>query len=523
MECSFCLTFQIQVAFDSVDSPTFKCMTNALGHRFDSRNTIGTLLDPMFSFAFSERVAVAQAADAISFGADLWTGVNKTKYLALTGHWMDERWTLQHALFGFMAIYGSTSAALLHAMISERTNRVAAEDQLIATLVTDGGADVVAARGLNGADGTPCANHLLNLAINDVMHGDGTFMHDIRAVEYAVNLVQAHKNLANKFASVQTEMDGSALVLLGKNATRWSSQYAMLERFLSLKDTFLSKSMEDAVEHMRLEIPEGVAADMLTKPFFRRLKGLVHALKAADVMTVALQSLEKPTASRVPFLLHRMTGLWERMLDDDSISPVVREFITVLKDSVNTRMSALLSPSSCNIIMAALVDPTQARFLEQYGVPHHVITEAWDWITKEVADRLSGDKVVQLAGIDVNEHAKSQVGILRGLMNNSSIGPDDDPLLFYRSTNLSLIQGTVPTIKMLLAMPASECHCERVFSWSNGILTKKRNRFGASTLEQVMILYDALKGLDEKQCEEFLEKFKAFMEKAHEEEEKKLY
>ncbi len=46
---------------------------------------------------------------------------------------------------------------------------------------------------------------------------------------------------------------------------------------------------------------------------------------------------------------------------------------------------------------------------------------------------------------------------------------------------------------MLLAIPAGESHCERMFSWADGFVTKLQNRTGNQSLEMQMILYHEFK------------------------------
>ena len=43
---------------------------------------------------------------------------------------------------------------------------------------------------------------------------------------------------------------------------------------------------------------------------------------------------------------------------------------------------------------------------------------------------------------------------------------------------------------MLLAIPGSESHRERAFSWGHGFVTRLRTRTSNSTLEMEMVLYD---------------------------------
>ena len=48
----------------------------------------------------------------------------------------------------------------------------------------------------------------------------------------------------------------------------------------------------------------------------------------------------------------------------------------------------------------------------------------------------------------------------------------------------------IPVVKMLLSIPGSESHCERVFSWTGEFITKKRTRTSNSLPEMQLVLYD---------------------------------
>jgi hypothetical protein len=48
----------------------------------------------------------------------------------------------------------------------------------------------------------------------------------------------------------------------------------------------------------------------------------------------------------------------------------------------------------------------------------------------------------------------------------------------------------LPVVRMLLAVPAGESHCERAFSWAHGFITRLRTRTSNQTREMEMVLYD---------------------------------
>ena len=159
------------------------------------------------------------------------------------------------------------------------------------------------------------------------------------------------------------------------------------------------------------------------------------------------------------------------------------------------------------------VDPAQSRFLANFGLAEGVIESGWERIKKEIFDKLVADADPLFAGGEA-QAAEYQLGLLKNLMQRSTLVFDADPLAFYRTTNLQAIAPIVPVIKMLLSLPASESDCERAFSWSGNILTKTRNRLGASTLEMVMILYDTIKNFSLPDFEAFIGRLEEALLKA---------
>lgn len=148
-----------------------------------------------------------------------------------------------------------------------------------------------------------------------------------------------------------------------------------------------------------------------------------------------------------------------------------------------------------NTIQAALLDPSQSRFLELYGVSAAVIEECWTEILADALDpSLLPPVFATMEKAALAPIMQGQVAALRATLENATVEPTaEDPLEFYRS-ELSTARLAaplfMPVVKLLLAVPGSESHCERSFSWAGGFITKLRTATGDDLLELQMVLYD---------------------------------
>jgi hypothetical protein len=120
-----------------------------------------------------------------------------------------------------------------------------------------------------------------------------------------------------------------------------------------------------------------------------------------------------------------------------------------------------------------------------------LIEDGWKKIGAECAD--FHNVGVLPPGLNATEVCSLEVKNLRHFMEQSVEPVDGNPLDYYRAnnTNLAIWCGKgLSVVRMLLAVPAGESHCERASSWAHGFITRLRTRTSHQTLEMEMVLYD---------------------------------
>ena len=319
----------------------------------------------------------------------------------------------------------------------------------------------------------------------------------VQAVNYVISLIESDRNCKLLLHHLQEQEDYDAVLqFVTKNDTRWEGLQMMLERFVRLKTALMSDF--DGAEEMRRHLLEDWpvelrdANDIFQKRFYSRLQGIIDCLKPFSVASRALQDLKRPTASRVPGLLHYID---KKLLDLETNAEMrgVPELASALRGALNEHTSQYLT-SVNNCLKAALVDPTQSRLLSSFDVSDDIIEQCWEKIVDECVDFHSGLEDLP-PGVDVRQSCENDVKNLRNYLARCKLAHDDDPLEYYRHSDgvSKWCHKALPVVRMLLAVPAGESHCERAFSWAHGFVTRLRTRTSNHVLEMQMVLYDLFK------------------------------
>jgi hypothetical protein len=187
------------------------------------------------------------------------------------------------------------------------------------------------------------------------------------------------------------------LVFVTKNDTRWDGILSMFERFVEFKKVFLSSSdeLKALQDHIQDEWPLELSTDFFHKKFYRRLKGYVAVLTPFSVASKSMQSLTHPTASRIPGLI---SYIREQLAEQSNGLVGVAELSTILREKLDLRCGHYLTTVN-NALKAALVDPSQSRFVSSFGVKEAVQGECWEAIIQEAGNfNFAGNEVDDLFG-----------------------------------------------------------------------------------------------------------------------------
>lgn len=493
-------------SFNATADESFIVLKKEWGVQLDETSKILELMEPMFVTAVRMKEEELMKCGAVSTTIDFWTSAAKRKYLAITYHGITPEWQMSHHLLDLVHFPGSTFAELIGVCLADRIEQHLPGNTMSVATVSDRGGDVKKARNLEiDEDGEDCMNHRLNSVINDVFGDSAKAKHHknllgvvmVRAVSHVISMIESDRNCKLLLQRLQQEEDyDTVLQFVTKNDTRWEGLQMMLERFLRLKNALMSDfdGAEDMRRHLLQNWPAELkdADDIFQKRFYPRLQGIVDCLKPFSVASRALQDLKRPTASRVPGLLHYIDDkLFD--LEVQSETRGVDELAKALRAALNDRTSEYLTNVN-NCLKAALVDPTQSRFLSSFGVPDDVIEQCWEKIVDECVDFHSGLEDLP-PGVDIKHSCQSDVQNLRNYLAECKLAQDGDPLEYYRESDgvAKWCHKALPVVRMLLAVPAGESHCERAFSWAHGFVTRLRTRTSNSVLEMQMVLYDLFK------------------------------
>jgi hypothetical protein len=429
----------------------------------------------------------------------MWTSCAGRKYLAVTYHGIDQSWRLFHCVLDVIHFRGSTQSEVIASVMQSCIEKRLPKDKLVTVVVSDGAADAKRAReDLLEYDGHDCFNHDLNLCLGDALKDAKAAARDFASMEHLIREIESDKNLRIYFEKMQ-QIAGFDEVqkFVHRNDTRWTGLADSVAKFLKMRDAFFVEEAEACNQAILEDWPVHLSDDVFQYAFWDRLRGYNDLLVPLCIATKSAQSLSIPTGSRVPKFISDMRAAWKRFGDARGALAEVKAFGDALLKCLSQRCDKYI-----NTVKAAVLDPSQSRFLLDYGVSKEVIDLSWEAIVLEGKDEYSQSQ--KAAGnqfedvMDVVDVAdtivRGQVVVLRQFLGRSTVpSASGDPLEFYREnmfqcTTFAPLACRVAT--NLLAIPAGESHSERVFSWAGGFVTKLRNRLADETLQELVVMHD---------------------------------
>jgi hypothetical protein len=146
-----------------------------------------------------------------------------------------------------------------------------------------------------------CASHRLNLAVNDFYDNSPQSKELISKVDKLMTALRTLKNASRLRANKET----GGIVALGRNATRWSSTFNMLKRFLRLEEGL--RRMQLSRDTIDLLPSASNVADI--RVLFEKLKDFESAsqflqMDSSDVNLAYVRTLFDELNRNLPQLLH---------------------------------------------------------------------------------------------------------------------------------------------------------------------------------------------------------------------------
>jgi len=86
-------------------------------------------------------------------------------FICVTGHSIDEKWTFQHCVLGFVRMPGSKESSYVRYLIEEKYNELLPKDCIIPTITSDGGSNFKKACRMLTEENVLCVAHTLHLIV----------------------------------------------------------------------------------------------------------------------------------------------------------------------------------------------------------------------------------------------------------------------------------------------------------------------------------------------------------------------
>jgi hAT family C-terminal dimerisation region len=295
-------------------------------------------------------------------------------------------------------------------------------------------------------------------------------------------------------------------MLLLHNATRWTSHYRQLGRFIQLHGTLWTLMREE--EFMEMQLPRDV------RPF-REMFSLLQPF--ADV-TVLAQGERYPTLCHVPAWIHSIRSSLEAF-EEETLSKEAWQLREALLDGINQRFDFIFSASSMATCAAALTpahgtlpmldedvrDAVWTELVEHamhhtepIVVPSSASTaeSLFAGAPEEGSARAARKALVKEALAKLRTHWTKIAAVANGddeeLAAQAKATMASDPIEFWREAStwktFEFAQPLLPAIRALLGTPATSASSESLFSIAGAANTQHRTRLTPAHLRMETLI-----------------------------------
>ena len=232
-DLNWCLVLiKENLSFNSAGSDTMRnFVRNYLGQIFPDRKLLsGALLEGLYEITLKCAKDALKDCMSISLTADGWYAPRMESFIAITAHFIDEKWNSRRITLGVIEIFGSHTAKKMKNIILQVVETFTSNSCLISGFVVDNAADINKAGTLilgTNEDVFNCFGHTVQLAVNDVLSRG--YSEEINNVREIVKIIRKSRIVSNELK----QLKGSKHCELSLDVvTRWNSTYHMLRNFL---------------------------------------------------------------------------------------------------------------------------------------------------------------------------------------------------------------------------------------------------------------------------------------------------
>jgi hAT family C-terminal dimerisation region len=256
---------------------------------------------------------------ACALSSDGWSRRTMEGVYATTASFFrPDNGALDDAVVDASALPGSHTGAVIMDYLKSVVSDVEEDGVVVLALTADGGADIKSAASvLFKRRYLHCIAHRLQLVVVHAMEAAGDNLKNaIDSIRTIVKTIRKSRLLSETYRTVckQTAWMRNLKLVLDQ-ATRWSSLYCMLARFVEQRF---------AIAHVAREHPEKLREHAPLQPLFAAACTLCLILQPLKVATVRVQSATRSTLPSIAEMLAQIRQMCQRerpwLLDDDEDS-----------------------------------------------------------------------------------------------------------------------------------------------------------------------------------------------------------
>jgi hypothetical protein len=503
----------IMVAVDfmplsALEKPGLRFLLRYLGTDPDeeapSRRTITRRVDSLYADMLACVQSIAKelrAAGALNFTMDAWTAGSHHGMVGVTISGVDKDFKPRSAALGFVHVPGSHDGKALRAAAMDAITSTGLPADVPFTMVADGASNQAAAFADDEqVSENTCGAHLLD-----------------NAIEAACEIIKAP---LDDMSWLISRLLGSPLLLsvldaLGIKrlvraaATRWSSVYYMMSRFVEVHDV-----LKPALPQLLAQIKVKCDKDAFKVKFNQALSHvplfhlILPTLEVAAAEQQALATRDKPTISCFPTLFTRIIGVIDEQFTlaegADFDTTLAINMLMTFKKEVRRRLSEHMENNLIRI--ASCLDPRFA--IEALGDADAI---SWFEAEMERLDAILSAPAAAAASASVpsatmpksrfakasaaaanNGAIKPEIATFMKLMEDLERQPPAARAAIHPwewwAANASTMPHIAAITRRVLSIPATSADSERLFSRAGIVDAERRRRLTPKHLSQLTLL-----------------------------------
>uniref|UniRef100_A0A3Q2CC25 HAT C-terminal dimerisation domain-containing protein n=1 Tax=Cyprinodon variegatus TaxID=28743 RepID=A0A3Q2CC25_CYPVA len=483
-----------------VEDKGFQDFVKTLDSRYNipSRKSLIERKLPALYEDCSSRVRKALGeVDNVVLTTDMWTSRATEGYLTVTSHIINEHWQMEAYVLETSSFPGQHTAENICSQLTRIVEEWGIKDKIVA-VVTDNGANMVAAVRKAGWAHYPCFAHTLNLVVKDSFKAVPGLLEIQKKSSAIVSFFHHSTTAASKLKEIQKQQKFPEKKLLQSVETRWNSLFYMWERLSEQKDAvttvlcLLGKTSLCLSQEEWSEISLSLNA---LRPFEEVTKEIsaekhVSISKVVPLVSLLLRSLcaseqeGSKLAAELSAQCHRRFRATETFYglaastyldirfknlafrDSSNVEPVKARLVTEMQSVSQTSAAPLSSATSS--ATSSTPTPAPSTCAEKGGI----------WA--------EFDSVVLLS----QHHRKSSTDALiemRRYAEERPIPRDQDPLLWWKN-NTSAFPCLSKLAKRHLGVVATSVPAERIFSKAGELLSIRRSSLKPKNVNMILFL-----------------------------------